>query len=246
MNLRTLLALAGLSFAVAAQTQAPAPVPATAPAPEKKPLLAEDVYKNVISFRGKKAERLLPAMQAYAGLLGVQCEYCHTPKEWERDDKPAKVTMRKMIEMQAFILDTYFAGENKITCWTCHAGVPVPPVSKADDAAVANAAKLINLSPDLRTKPAEQVFKNVQSFKGLPAGQFAPIMAYFTTSLGVPCTHCHVQDQYDKDDKPTKQTARKMLTMVSGIMNRYYGGSGTFGCPTCHRGHNKPEALPPG
>jgi hypothetical protein len=241
MRLRTLLAVAALSFLLAAQTQAPAP----AAPPERKPLLAEDVYKNVIAFRGKKATRLLPAMEAYSGLLGVQCEYCHTPKEWERDDKPAKVTMRKMIDMQAFILDTYFAGENKITCWTCHAGVPVPPVIKADEAALANAQKLITVADELKQTPAEQVFKNIQSFKGIPAGQIAPIMAYFTTSLGVPCTHCHVQDQYDRDDKLMKQTARKMLAMVSGIMNKYYGGSGTFGCPTCHRGHNKPEALPP-
>ncbi|HEY4613346.1 MAG TPA: hypothetical protein VII11_10210 [Bacteroidota bacterium] len=40
--------------------------------------------------------------------------------------------------------------------------------------------------------PAEEVFKNIQNFKGLPAGRIPRIMSAFARSLGVGCSHCHV------------------------------------------------------
>src|SRR5262249_34305439 len=55
-------------------------------------------------------------------------------------------------------------------------------------------------------KPAEEVFKNIQLLKGLPAGRLLRVMEIgYSKSLGVDCTHCHVVDQWEKDDKPTKQ-----------------------------------------
>src|ERR1700752_2858726 len=59
-------------------------------------------------------------------------------------------------------------------------------------------------------KPAEQVYKNIQVFKGLPASQLLGAMNFMAGSLGVGCNHCHIVNQFAKDDKPTKQTARKM------------------------------------
>src|SRR4051812_47049420 len=55
-------------------------------------LPAESVYKNVQIFKGKEATRLLPAMIALRGLLGVECSHCHVPTEWDKDDKPQKPT----------------------------------------------------------------------------------------------------------------------------------------------------------
>ena len=40
------------------------------------------------------------------------------------------------------------------------------------------------------------------------------IMFAFKSSLGVDCTYCHIKDQFEKDDKPPKQTARKMIQLV--------------------------------
>jgi hypothetical protein len=53
-------------------------------------------------------------------------------------------------------------------------------------------------------QPAEQRFKNIQIFKNLPATQLDPTMAFISGSLGVRCSYCHVPNQFDKDDKPTK------------------------------------------
>jgi hypothetical protein len=43
--------------------------------------LAEDVFKNIQTFKGKPAARVIPAMDALTGLLGVQCTYCHVARE---------------------------------------------------------------------------------------------------------------------------------------------------------------------
>lgn len=50
---------------------------------------------------------------------------------------------------------------------------------------------------------AEQVYKNIQLFKGMPASELEPTMAFISGSLGVKCNHCHV-NPFSKDDKPTK------------------------------------------
>src|ERR1700730_1248785 len=62
-------------------------------------------------------------------------------------------------------------------------------------------------------KKAEEQFKNIQILKGVPADQVMPAMQFIAASLGVGCEFCHVQGAFEKDDKKTKQTARKMMPM---------------------------------
>ena len=97
-------------------------------------------------------------------------------------------------------------------------------------------------------KPAEEVFKNIQMFKGMPAGRLLRVMELgYARSLGVNCTHCHVADAWDKEDKPTKQIAREMNAMVAVINNdqlkkikNLKGPNSIVNCTTCHRGQTKP------
>lgn len=93
-------------------------------------------------------------------------------------------------------------------------------------------------------KNAEDVYKNVQVFKGVPAARVLPVMNSLNRWLGVSCDHCHVGAEYDKDDKPAKQTARKMFLMVRQIGQDNFGGNNPVTCWTCHRGQVKPEMLP--
>lgn len=93
------------------------------------------------------------------------------------------------------------------------------------------------------TKPAEEIFKNIQLLKGMPAGRVLRVMqAAFSASLGVDCTHCHTADQWEKDDKEAKQTARKMWTFMAKVNQdlKQAIGKGTVNCTTCHRGQVKP------
>jgi hypothetical protein len=93
-------------------------------------------------------------------------------------------------------------------------------------------------------KPAEEVFKNIQVFKGVPAPDLMNAMRSFTRSLGVKCEFCHVQGAFDKDDKEEKKTARKMLAMAHQINADNFGGHKRVTCWTCHRGASEPESAP--
>jgi hypothetical protein len=92
-------------------------------------------------------------------------------------------------------------------------------------------------------KLAEQVYKNIQILKGLPAPQLQSTMAAFARSLGVSCTYCHVPDAFEKDDKDAKLTARKMIRMVNTIGD-FFNDASAVSCWTCHRGKTKPETEP--
>ena len=98
--------------------------------------------------------------------------------------------------------------------------------------------------PPRQGKTADEVYKNIQVLKGVPASQLEPVMAFFTGSLGVRCSHCHVPGQFEKDDKQTKQTARRMIRMVFDLNKGSFDNRGAVSCVTCHRGQTKPATVP--
>ena len=87
---------------------------------------------------------------------------------------------------------------------------------------------------------AEQKFKNIRVLKEIPADQLIPSMQFITASLGVECEFCHVAHEMDKDDKKTKLTARKMMTMMMAINKANFDGEREVTCYTCHRGSAHP------
>ncbi len=91
-------------------------------------------------------------------------------------------------------------------------------------------------------KTAEQMYRNIQVLKGLPASELQAIMALMTGALGVRCDHCHV-NPFDKDEKPAKQTARAMMRMVFDLNKERFAGSTAVTCYTCHRGQLKPATV---
>ena len=130
--------------------------------------------------------------------------------------------------------------------------VPAPPLtgeSAADDSAsTASSApssggsvELPSLDPlpaSSKEERAEHKYKNIQLLKGLPADRVTSIMFAFKSSLGVDCTYCHIKDQFEKDDKSTKQMARKMITLVRDTNAKL--GAARVNCFTCHRGQPRP------
>lgn len=89
---------------------------------------------------------------------------------------------------------------------------------------------------------ASPIGKNIQVLK-ISADQLQPTMQYFTAALGVQCNFCHVANEFEKDDRPAKATARKMIQMV----DRFNSGANdiTVTCATCHHGRQSPERTPP-
>ena len=100
-------------------------------------------------------------------------------------------------------------------------------------------------APDGVDKPVEEAFHNIQVLRGMPQSELLPVMHFMRASLGVRCDHCHVaeNDMYWKDDKPAKQTARRMIRMVEDI-NKNFGGEPVITCNTCHRGSITPVGIP--
>ncbi|HKV63449.1 MAG TPA: c-type cytochrome [Candidatus Acidoferrum sp.] len=93
-------------------------------------------------------------------------------------------------------------------------------------------------------KLAEEQFKNIQALKGIPADQVIPSMQFIAASLGVECAYCHVEHANEKDDKKTKVTARKMISMMMAINKENFEGHREVTCYSCHRGSAEPVATP--
>jgi photosynthetic reaction center cytochrome c subunit len=93
-------------------------------------------------------------------------------------------------------------------------------------------------------KTAEQVYKNIQILKGVPAGQVIPAMQFITASLGVECSYCHVENHFDKDDKKPKKVARDMMQMMFALNKDNFEGHREVTCYSCHHGAPNPLTIP--
>jgi photosynthetic reaction center cytochrome c subunit len=91
---------------------------------------------------------------------------------------------------------------------------------------------------------AEEQFKNIKALKGIPADQLVPSMQFISASLGVECEFCHVHGAMEKDDKKPKLAARKMITMMLAINKDFFEGHREVTCNSCHRGAERPLAIP--
>ena len=72
-------------------------------------------------------------------------------------------------------------------------------------------------------EPSGQVFKNIQVdfLKKVPAARLLLIMNEgYSRALGVTCKHCHMEDDFSKDDKRPKRCARDMALMHFDINQR--------------------------
>jgi hypothetical protein len=108
-------------------------------------------------------------------------------------------------------------------------------------AGVAGRRALEQIAPAQKT--AGEAYKNIQVLKDLPESQLIQAMFFMKASLGVACTHCHVDYvNFEKDDKPTKQVAREMILMVLALNKEHFDDHALISCNTCHRGQSRPSA----
>jgi hypothetical protein len=150
------------------------------------------------------------------------------------------------IVFAALIVAAGFTGTNLPDPVVSAQAVPTP--APFDQAAAI--AKLKEQIKGRENEPAEKVFKNLQTpmLKSGPAARVLAVMEFgFARSLGVDCTHCHVPDKWEGEDKPQKQIARDMSAMVARLNGELLKGiknlksaSPTVNCTTCHRGEVKP------
>jgi photosynthetic reaction center cytochrome c subunit len=106
-------------------------------ASQDKPVLAEQVFKNVQVLKGIPVDDFLGTMGIMAAALQFDCSDCHvgagTDKVDWAADTPRKRMARLMVTMVANINRTNFGGRQLVTCWTCHRNRDKPLVTPVMD-----------------------------------------------------------------------------------------------------------------
>jgi Photosynthetic reaction centre cytochrome C subunit len=70
------------------------------------------------------------------------------------------------------------------------------------------------------------------------------ITGAYTQSLGIECSHCHVDNDLADASKPTFDFARRMARMVGGLNEGPLKALGGISCWSCHRGRAIPARIP--
>jgi hypothetical protein len=195
--------------------------------------LAEQAYPNIEILKGMPADRVPIIMAMFSRFLGVPCTHCHVEGAMERDDKAQFAKTRQMFRMRKWIA---LSAKVESTCWSCHRGRAVPEIGLQIDTSLWPAD--LQLSAEKETQPASKIYKNLK-FLNAKASDLKSAMLFMSASLGVECAHCHVAGARERDDKPAKNVARSMLTMVRDVRREF--ADIRIGCPTCHHGAIKPE-----
>ena len=114
------IAAAGLLLGTAAGAQPPA---------KPRPL------ENIRTLKGWTGDEVRAEMRLISEALGVKCDYCHVQGNFAGDEKRAKHTARRMLELTMALNADYFAAAppaagtaklGRVTCYTCHQGTAIP------------------------------------------------------------------------------------------------------------------------
>jgi photosynthetic reaction center cytochrome c subunit len=127
----------------------------------KKPVMAEDVFKNVKVLRGISVKEFLETMGFFVAATPFSCGTCHgyaSGGTWDSyaKDTPMKQTTRKMILMVKALNKNYFGGKRELTCYSCHRNADRPKVTPI-------------LAEQYGTPSPEEPDKILQQAPGLPS-----------------------------------------------------------------------------
>jgi len=115
--------LAGALGAAGVQGQAPQP---------EKPLMADEVFKNIQVLHGLTVDQFMGTMGFIASALSMNCSECHDltgASDFASDAIPRKQMARRMILMVDMFNKVNFAGKREVTCYSCHRGAGLPKVT---------------------------------------------------------------------------------------------------------------------
>jgi hypothetical protein len=108
---------------------------AAQPAAPAKPLLAEQVFKNIQALKGIPVDEFMETMGIMTAAIGFDCLDCHIGAGTDRvdwaADTPRKIMARYMVNMVTTINKNNFGGRQMVTCWTCHRNRDKPQVTPA-------------------------------------------------------------------------------------------------------------------
>lgn len=94
--------------------------------------------ENIKVLNGWTGTEVRQEMQRMSAAIGVKCDHCHVQGNFPSDEKRAKHTARRMLQLTLALNTEYFpthepaAGESKlgrVTCYTCHQGAATPKLT---------------------------------------------------------------------------------------------------------------------
>src|SRR5215813_5598829 len=155
---------------------------ATSANAQQKPLLAEDVFKNVQILKGIPVKEFMNTMGFFSAATNLNCIDCHSAQSESLEgyaiDTPLKQTTRKMITMVNALNKANFAGERKVTCYTCHRATDRPdaipslldqysvPVDDPDRVEIVRGASAVSVKP---VSPEQILDKYIAAIGGAAA-----------------------------------------------------------------------------
>jgi len=157
--------------------------------PEQNPQVSDIVFKNVRVLKGIPVDEFMDTMGMFASSLGYDCSSCHSPEiRTNRDafaiETPLIQRARGMITMMNTLNRTYFRGEPRVSCFTCHRGNYSPeiiPSLALQYGELKEDPNAITIFPD-RKVSADQVFdKYFQALGGKE--QLARLTTFAATGI---------------------------------------------------------------
>ena len=210
---------------------------AAASTAQENPPMAGDVFKSVMLLRGIPVDTFFEAMGMFANAMGNDCTFCHVSeavfdKAKFADSTPRIMKARQMIVMMNAINKQYFAGQTRVTCFTCHGGSDRPRAEP--DLALQYAEPVFDpnareIPPDPRLS-ANQVFdKYIQALGG--ADRLAKLTSYVAKG-----SYSGFDTSFDKIPVEIYAAAPNQMTMVTHLSTgtntkAYNGRSGWMAGP---------------
>jgi hypothetical protein len=190
--------------------------------PEAKPLMAEQVFKNVQLLKGISVKEFMETMGFFAAATNKTCTTCHgdaSAGSWERyaDDPPQKQTARKMMIMVDSLNRTYFGGKREVTCYSCHRNAERPRITPI-------------LAEQYGVPPAE----DPEDIEGQAPGQPSPdqVLDKYVQALGgaqklAAFTSFVAKGTYQGYDDPAKSPVEVYAKAPSHFSQVVHGAAGT-------------------
>ena len=149
-----------------------------------QPVMSDAYFKNIQVLKGIPVDEFMDTMGMFAASLGYDCVSCHsgdiyTNRAAFAESTPLIQRARQMIVMVNTINKNYFAGQPRVSCFTCHHAKNRPefiPSLALQYGELVDDPNSIQIFPDDRTTVDKVFEKYVQALGG--AGPLSKLTSY--------------------------------------------------------------------
>ena len=192
---------------------------------------------NLQVLPGHARPQVLQVMRDWSTALGVDCGYCHQASF--EAETPRKQIARQM--QREYVAALKQANGSAISCQDCHQGQPNLLSVRASAYSKPSAGNPVLRTLRVKLKSTGVVLWRASTkVRFLPKDHFMERMLSFNQALGVNCSYCHKQGDFEAET-PHKQTARFMLKEFSAQLTKSDGQP--VSCNDCHQGRARPLTL---